>query len=61
MKIFNIILKLFSFTVSIGISMAILDCLGFHTVEEVMTVFMEVCFMVIVVVAVLYIGWFWKG
>lgn len=60
MKIFNIILKLFSFTVSIGISMAILDCLGFHTVEDVMTAFTEIGCMATVVVAMLYVGWFWK-
>lgn len=60
MKIINVIMKLFSFMVSVGMTMAILDCLGFHTVEDVMTVFTEVCLMVIVVVAVLYIGWFWK-
>lgn len=60
MKIFNIILKLLSYMVSIGMALAILDCLGFHTVEEVMTVFMEVCLIVILIVAVLYVGWFWK-
>lgn len=60
MKIINIILKLLSYMVSIGMALAILDCLGFHTVEEVMTVFMEVCLIVILIVAVLYVGWFWK-
>lgn len=60
MKLINILMKIFSFTVSIGMTMAILDCLGFHTVEDVMTAFMEIGLMVSVVVAVLYVGWFWK-
>lgn len=60
MKIFNIILKLFSFMVSVAMAMAILDRLGFHTVEDATAVFMEVCLMVVVIVAVLYVGWFFK-
>ncbi len=60
MKLINIILKLFSYMLSIVMAIAILDCLGFNTVEEVMTVFTEVCLIVILIVAVLYVGWFWK-